>query len=231
MTNEEKQEIIAAVLSSIRTNSKTISQLTAVNGMSNDDYMELNGGRKVSYAVLISALATTEQMNQAAAYLDGKKTDKDASGLVECHQSRVVYLDAMGSIDGVGQNVGDGGVFYDSNRKLIYDSEGAFGEPKQNAVYISKNNQLAYEWDGEDMVLIPDPVKSRQVIDYINEAVPFVDMAIGTMYYLVSSKKLAVKISESKSTSFEPNPNIIYYARDTGNKYIWNAGTKSWEQI
>ena len=231
MTNEEKQEIIAAVLSSIRTNSKTISQLTAVNEMQENDYLELSGGRKVSYAVFISGLATAAQLTAAGGYLDDKKIDKDASGLVECRQSRVVYLDSMGSIDGGPTVVGDGRVFYNPSTKMIYDSDGGFGEPKPHAVYISKLNQLAYEWDGTDLVPMAESVKNRQVIDYINTVPPFVDMDLGTMYYVSSSHKLAVKISESQTTSFAPNPNMIYYARDAQKSYIWNTGTTSWQQI
>ena len=56
MTTEEKQEIINAVLSAIRTNSKTITQLTRVTEMSDDDYIELSGGRRVAYPVLMAIL-------------------------------------------------------------------------------------------------------------------------------------------------------------------------------
>ena len=231
MTNEEKQEIIAAVLSAISTNSKTISQLTAVSQMQNDDYLELSGGRKVSYSVFIAGLATAAQLNAAGEYLDNKKTDKDASGLVECHQARVVYLDGMGSIDGGSAEIGDGRVVYNPSTKMIFDSDGGFGEPKPHAVYISKLNQLAYEWDGTDLVPMAESVKNRQVIDYINTVPAFEDMDLGTMYYMSSSHKLAVKISESQTTSFAPNPNMIYYARDAQKSYIWNASNNTWQQI
>lgn len=52
MTEAEKQAIIDAVLSSLRTNSRTIAQLTPVTQLDKEDYFELNGGRKVSFSML-----------------------------------------------------------------------------------------------------------------------------------------------------------------------------------
>ena len=46
------QTIINAVLSSIRTNARTIEQLTPVTSLNNDDSFEINGGKRVTYAVL-----------------------------------------------------------------------------------------------------------------------------------------------------------------------------------
>lgn len=48
MTNEELQEIIAAVLSAIRENSAQITDLTEVVAVPEDSYIELSGGRKIS---------------------------------------------------------------------------------------------------------------------------------------------------------------------------------------
>ncbi len=44
MTESEKQVIIDAVLSALRTNSRTIEQLTPVASLSASDYFEVNGG-------------------------------------------------------------------------------------------------------------------------------------------------------------------------------------------
>lgn len=52
MTPEELQEIIDEVLLSVRTNSKTIAQLTEAASADDEDYIELSGGRKVSIATL-----------------------------------------------------------------------------------------------------------------------------------------------------------------------------------
>ena len=58
MTNEEKQYIINAVLSAIRTNSRTISQLTAVPSLSDSDSFEVGGGKRVTYGVLKQLIAS-----------------------------------------------------------------------------------------------------------------------------------------------------------------------------
>ena len=63
MTEQEKQSIIDAVLSSIRTNSRSIGQLTAVSTLSEGDFFEVAGGKKVSFAVLrdlVSAFANLD---------------------------------------------------------------------------------------------------------------------------------------------------------------------------
>lgn len=52
ITQDEFQSIVSAVLSSIRTNSRTIDQLTPVTSLSDIDSFEINGGKKVTYDVL-----------------------------------------------------------------------------------------------------------------------------------------------------------------------------------
>lgn len=58
MTEQEKQEIINAVLSAIRTNSNTINQLTPVTELSDDDSIEISGGKRVTYGVLMGLIDT-----------------------------------------------------------------------------------------------------------------------------------------------------------------------------
>lgn len=52
MTEQELQSVINAVLSSIKTNSRSIGQLTGVQTLSESDCFEVAGGRKVAYSVL-----------------------------------------------------------------------------------------------------------------------------------------------------------------------------------
>ena len=68
LTSAELQSVtssvLASVLSSIRTNSKTIDQLSVVTSLADDDSFEIGGGKRVRYAVLrdlIASLSTTEQ--------------------------------------------------------------------------------------------------------------------------------------------------------------------------
>lgn len=63
MTDEEKQQIIAEVLASLKVNSKTIDQLTEVLSAGSGDYLELNKGRRISFeklSELASAGASSE---------------------------------------------------------------------------------------------------------------------------------------------------------------------------
>lgn len=52
MTDSEKQIIIDAVISAMRTNSRTIEQLTPVAVLSPEDCFEINGGRRIAYSAL-----------------------------------------------------------------------------------------------------------------------------------------------------------------------------------
>lgn len=64
ITQDEMQSIVSAVLSAIRTNSRTIGQLTPVTTLSDNDSFEIDGGKRVPYAVLrdlIASLSSTEQ--------------------------------------------------------------------------------------------------------------------------------------------------------------------------
>ena len=63
ITQDEMLSIINAVLSSIRTNSRTIGQLTAVTSLNDNDSFEIDGGKRVTYAVLrglIESLSSIE---------------------------------------------------------------------------------------------------------------------------------------------------------------------------
>ena len=64
MTEEELQSVTNAVLSSIRTNSKTIDQLTAVETLGEQDFFEVNGGRKISYTVLAGLVSSLSSGSQ-----------------------------------------------------------------------------------------------------------------------------------------------------------------------
>ena len=57
LTSDEIQSIVNSVLSSLATNSKTIADLTPVTTLSDTDYFEIGGGKKVSYSVLSTLIA------------------------------------------------------------------------------------------------------------------------------------------------------------------------------
>ena len=60
MTDEQIiQAAVEEVLAALKTSGKTISQLTEVSELSENDYFEISGGRKVSYAVLLTVVTAT----------------------------------------------------------------------------------------------------------------------------------------------------------------------------
>ena len=52
MTPEEKQEIVQAVIAALKTNGRTIMQLTEATSISNSDFFEIHGGRRIAYSKL-----------------------------------------------------------------------------------------------------------------------------------------------------------------------------------
>lgn len=96
MTNEELQEVVAAVIQALKTNSKTISQLTPVTTLDDADSLEVSGGKKIAF----------EKLKEIAAPViaDDLNTD-DATKVLSARQGHVVgaRLDtAEGHIDTLG---------------------------------------------------------------------------------------------------------------------------------
>ena len=103
MTNEEKQEIIEAVLASIRTNSRTIEDLTAVLNLTGGECIEVNGGRKISVNKLMSLIqeaiendsvtplaSLVDTLGQSVSNLNRDKFDK--ADIVEATGNSSVYV-------------------------------------------------------------------------------------------------------------------------------------------
>lgn len=59
MTEKEKQSIVEAVLSAVRTNSRTIVQLTPVTSLANSDSLEVSGGKKITFLKLKELIASS----------------------------------------------------------------------------------------------------------------------------------------------------------------------------
>ena len=77
---QEQQVIFDAVIASLRTNSKTIEQLTPQTSLGSNDWFELNGGRKVSYTVLRDLIASMSSSDQdSLRTLIGKNVLKSVS--------------------------------------------------------------------------------------------------------------------------------------------------------
>lgn len=148
MTPEEIQEIVDLVLQAIRTNSKTIEQLTEAFSVGNADYFELSGGRKISFATLAEfietqgGLITTEQIADGAVteaktsfikvvsdnmlnkadVLEGKLINSSTGALVNIQSIFTAnYIPVKPSTDywWLGTQTAYGYAFYDANKQLL----------------------------------------------------------------------------------------------------------------
>lgn len=65
MTNEELQTVVVTVIQALKTNGKTIAQLTPVTSLANSDSLEVSGGKKIAFSKLkelvASAVVITEK--------------------------------------------------------------------------------------------------------------------------------------------------------------------------
>ena len=76
ITQDELNSIISSVLSSIRTNSKTIEQMTPATSLGETDYFEVSGGKKVSYSVLKELIGSmlTDDIDSLRTQIEQAKT-------------------------------------------------------------------------------------------------------------------------------------------------------------
>ncbi len=79
LTPDELQSIVSAVISSLQTNAKSIEQLTSVSALSDTDVFEIGGGKKVSYAVLMEAIAKQAEDKYEEIYKAIKNTVSDVA--------------------------------------------------------------------------------------------------------------------------------------------------------
>ena len=183
ITNDEKQSIINAVLSSIRTNSRTIDQLTIVTEVADTDNFEIHGGKRVAFSKLRELIlsksgvgAINDKLPELDDVVEFKEVRNDIT-LIATQQTSV-FGGIAGSTD-----AGYGAV-YDPTRKrffLMYYGEEAqtdasvvtaygnfadedrFGAspssgggrvPVSGKLYLCKNDGGLYHWNGADLVVV-----------------------------------------------------------------------------
>lgn len=83
ITQDELQGIVNDVLSAIRTNSRTIDQLTPVEELSDTDCWEINGGKKVPFSVIGECIEreVADRMENVNARIDRLQGTIDISDL------------------------------------------------------------------------------------------------------------------------------------------------------
>lgn len=251
MTNEEKQEIISAVIASLSTNSKSIAQLTAVSSMSDDDLIELGGGRKVTYAKFIEDLVTAingklsaSALNEALANyiptdqlfeaLPGMFAAIDTRGRIVFNQARCVMLESMGStyddIDGgtFTPTKGIGCMWY-TNKSIMYRNlnnqvESHVCQP--DVLYVNTHTGRLYKWsaDTQEMVEMCDEngYRNYRVIDNMTGTNQN-NMPVGATWYFISDLTLRTRIDEDNWFITSPDPHTIYANRTDHNLVVWDG--------
>lgn len=130
MTENELEQIVAAVLSALRTNGKTINQLTATTTLSDSDNLEVSGGRKISFAKLKEAVA--DAVSVTANEIKGYVVIESTSDLPEeptTEQQQKAYL--LGTVLYV--YVGTGGDTLDGKYQSA-NMKGEDGNPGNDGV-------------------------------------------------------------------------------------------------
>ncbi len=107
LQEDELQEIVNTVLSAVRTNSRTIDQLTPTSTPLNGDCIELSGGRKIAYLTLESHIAqAVNHKSIPVEELDNMGySDADAffKAMLEPHHTRYTVTSGhLGAVRNVG---------------------------------------------------------------------------------------------------------------------------------
>ena len=130
MTNEELQTVVAAVIQALKTNGKTIDQLTPVTSLADSDCLEVGGGKKIAFSKLkelvASAVVVTEESIKSWVVIES--TDDLPEEPTPAEQEKA-YVLAEGSTLYV--YVGEGGDTLDGSYKSVTmkGADGAPGEP------------------------------------------------------------------------------------------------------
>lgn len=123
ITSDELQSIVSAVLSSIRTNSRTIDQLTPVTALADTDNIEVHGGKRVVFSILRNLILSKSGVDELKTELKPKLAELD--DVVEIHSVRsdigVILAQPSGPLTVYHGSTDEGyGVVYDSTRKRFY---------------------------------------------------------------------------------------------------------------
>ena len=130
MTNEELQTVVAAVIQALKTNGKTIDQLTPVTSLADSDCLEVGGGKKIAFSKLkelvASSVVVTEESIKSWVVIES--TDDLPEEPTPAEQEKA-YVLAEGSTLYV--YVGEGGDTLDGSYKSVTmkGADGAPGEP------------------------------------------------------------------------------------------------------
>lgn len=153
ITNEERQSIIDAVLSALRTNSALITDLTEVQSIPDGSYIELSGGKRIAAATLKSILQTAifdDAVSPTLANESAARQEADAalSGRITAVEGAATSL-ATNKFDKSNIVEADG-----NNSNKVWSQKYATQMKSNLATAVGNVNVAITTTDGEKIVLV-----------------------------------------------------------------------------
>lgn len=201
ITQDELQSIVSAVLSSIRTNSKTIDQLTPVTSLSDNDFFEINNGKKVAYSVLRDLIASLSSSDQDSLKALINKNVLSSVSITATESTATLSISQVGKTIAtsvpIASTNGAGLMTATDKIKLqsAYDTAQSAKETAQTAksqaeTAISNINTLSNKIGAENGIAPLDPngkVPAAHLPGYVDDVVEFNSTVIGVTLQLSSS--------------------------------------------
>lgn len=238
MTQQELTSIVEAVISALLTSGKTLVQLTTVDEISENDFIELDGGRKVSYATL----------------RDGIVSSNSTTG-------EVVDYDDRDEITSLSFNGGNGNITIKQRGRAQQTLTIPLATSLQRGLMSDTDlNKLNYSYNKifEILAALDDKVSNATMLDLYNSylvkkvkrkyrAVPIEEgfaslMSMGSVLDNIDGGSWTYTHAEGDawwdptnnkvyywqegaigSNYFDPSTEVVYYNNHTGRAYRWTG--------
>ena len=242
MTNEEKQEIVNAVLAALHTHGKTIGQLTPVTSPSDSDTFELSGGRNLSYGKLkdlITAIFTEELQGYVPTdsltdYIEQYLAKLDTNGALNWQESPVVMLATMGTtydnVDGAlpDYTLQEGDMYYQNidgyhiHKKTSSPGNSQYAKP--GVIYLNMRTMHMYKWTGSTMMDVGIKYTNMIQISKMNQT-NVVDIPVGKVHYVPSLGRLVYRITINDTYAWAPSTKLLYIDVSSNTLYRWQGNS------
>lgn len=227
MTDTEKQAIIDAVISSLRTNSRTIEQLTPVPTLSDDDMFEVNGGRRVSAGALfksqwINRVAFEQTEETVRLVLGDVKTLMPTATDAQAGVMSATMVRSLEELREAVESIGDDGLLDESGKVPGRYIEGRFF----NVVFFDCMSEEAVEYEqasaaSVDGELIYNLSRGAFFLRAGGSDGGLVLGSGGTRYY--SNWPEAEFCGELRSNLWRPCDDKLYIERSTGKAWYFDG--------
>jgi len=133
MTENELQEVVAAVIASLKTNGRTIMQLTEATSVTDSDYFEINGGRRIAYSHLYNNV-----LSETADIIDTYTTQisTQLNEKIDGYNADWIFTEAYrteANFNAFVQAISDDKIIYFKNDRRVID---AVYNPLESCIYI-----------------------------------------------------------------------------------------------